>query len=172
MRARLVDLTISRAGKQRLTLELDGDFREGYDELIEHDVDVHIKRWRAHRSKDANAYLHALINEIATRRGVSDDEVKRELVVQYGTIALDSEGDPLVIRLPVDIDPDRFYAYTRCIDQRCEDDKIVNIYALYKRSSDMTSAEFSRLVDGAITEARELGIDTDTPQEAARLKAF
>ena len=34
----------------------------------------------------------------------------------------------------------------------------------------MDSAEMARLIDGAIEEARELGIETDTPEQLARYK--
>ena len=40
MKARIADFSLSFSGKQRLTLELDADFREDYDAL--HDVPVEV----------------------------------------------------------------------------------------------------------------------------------
>ena len=39
-----------------------------------------------------------------------------------------------------------------------------------KGSSEMDSGEFSKLLDGVIQECRQQGIETMTPQEAARLR--
>ena len=73
MKGRLIDFSFGCNRKQRVTVELDSDFREGFDALKEADVEVSIKKWRAKRSKDANAYFHVLVNQIAMARGLSDD---------------------------------------------------------------------------------------------------
>lgn len=69
MKGRLIDFSTGYNRKQRVTIELDSDFREGFDALREVDVEVSIKKWRAKRSKDANAYFHLLLNQIAQVTG-------------------------------------------------------------------------------------------------------
>lgn len=168
MRGRLIDLTVGLNGKQRVTIELDTNFRDGYEKLAGIDVSLSVKKWRNPRSKDANAYFHLLVNEIADARGMTDDEVKRLLVVDYGTYARDGDGQIIGFKLPLSVDPDSIYPYTRLYKQVTENGKSFNCYLVYKRSSEMDTKEMSRLIDGAVYEAQKLGIDTDTPEQKAR----
>ena len=45
-----------------------------------------------------------------------------------------------------------------------------NCYLVYKQTHDMDTKEMARLIDGAIEAAKELGIETDTPEQLARYK--
>lgn len=57
MTGRLVDMAFTLGGKQRVTLELNGDFRGIWDKLhLEPVLDVEIKKHREKRSLSANAY--------------------------------------------------------------------------------------------------------------------
>lgn len=163
MKARIIDFSISFTGKQRLTIELDSDFREGYERLKSVDLDVRLNKWREHRSKNANAYFHVLVAEIAQVLGLSNDEVKRRLVVDYGVVARDAENNKIGFKLPASADVDAIYPYTQLIKTVEENGHIFKCYLVYKRSSDMDTKEMSRLIEGTIAEAKELGIDTDTP---------
>ena len=44
MKGRIIDYSMSFGGKQRITLELDTDFREGYEALKEADLEINIKK--------------------------------------------------------------------------------------------------------------------------------
>lgn len=168
MKGRLIDASLGYNRKMRITIELDSDFRNGYDALKDFDVEVSIKKWRPHRSDNSNRYFHLLVNEIAAVTGQSDEEVKRRLVVDYGTIARDEDGKIMGMKLPPYVDVDQIYPYTRLYEQREENGKTMNCYLIYKRSSWMDSKEMAHLIDGTVQTARELGIDTDTPEEKAR----
>lgn len=168
MRGRIIDFSFGMNRKCRVTLELDVDFREGYEKFKESELDISIKKYRKRRSLDANAYFHVLVNEIAMAQGLGDDEVKRHLVVNYGTIARDEEGNSIGFKLPAGVNVDDIYPYTRCFKQVEEDGKLFNCYLVYKRTHLMDSAEMAHLIDGTVYEAKNLGIDTDTPEEKAR----
>jgi hypothetical protein len=43
---------------------------------------------------------------------------------------------------------------------------------VYKGSSEFDSREMSIFLDGVVSEAKEMGIPTETPNEIARLKAM
>lgn len=164
MRGRLLDFVTARNGKQRITVEIDQDFSEGFDNLCGADVNLQIKKWRNTRSLDANAYLHALLSQIAECLGQTLDEVKRKLVVDYGVVGT-------YAMLPKEAEIERFYPYFRAVKETTNEKGKTNvIYALYKHTSDMDSAEFSRLLNGVIEEAKAFGIDTDTPAQKAILK--
>lgn len=171
MTGRLVDMAFTLNGKQRVTLEINGDFREIWDRLHQEPVlDVEIKKHREKRSLSANAYFHVLCNKIAAETGESDDEVKRRLVVAYGALARDKDGHVIGIKLPASVDATEIYQYVRFYETRQENGKDYSCYFVYKESHKMDSKEFAHLVDGAIEEAKELGIQTDTPEQLAHYK--
>lgn len=167
MKGRIIDFSMSFGGKQRITLELDTDFREGYEALKDAVVEIMIKKWRAKRSKDANAYFHVLVNQIAMARGLSDDEVKRDLVTQYGAIAV-QDGYKVGFKLPASVDVETIYPYTRMYKQVEENGMLMNCYLVFKQTRYMDTKEMAHLIDGTIQVAQELGIDTDTPEQKAR----
>ena len=158
MTGRLVDMAFTLGGKQRVTLEINGDFCEIWDKLHQEPVlDVEIKKHREKRSLSAET-------------GESEDAVKRRLVVSYGALARDKDGKPVGLKLPPTVDPSDFYPYVRLYETRQENGKDYSCYFVYKESHKMDSKEFAHLVDGAIEEAKELGIQTDTPEQLARYK--
>lgn len=170
MRGRLIDLAIGMNRKQRITVEVDWDFRAAYSKLKGADVRVDIVKYREPRSKDANAYFHVLINKIAEAKCLGDDEVKKLLVLEYGALAKEDDGTTIGFKLPASVNVDNIYSYAKVFDVREENGKLFNCYLVYKRTRDMDSKEMARLIDGAIHEARALGIETDTPEQLARFK--
>ena len=168
MKGRLVDFSLNPfTRKQRITIELDSDFREGFEALREVDIAISIKKWRPIRSNDANKYFHLFVNQIALSRGLKDDEVKRTLVEDYGVIDRDDEGK-IGFLLKVGIDPHRVSKYVRLFDTVEIEGTRFNRYFALKPTHEMDSKEMSRLIDGAVQAAQELGIDTDTPEQRAR----
>ena len=171
MTGHLIDLSFSRDKKCRITIELDQDFRHGFDKLSDELVDVTIKKYRKRRSISANAYFHVLVNKIAAERMCSDDEVKHDLVLEYGTMARDAAGKVIGFKLPDPVDASDLYPYTKRFDTRVEGGVTFGCYLVYKQTRMMDTKEMAHLIDGAIQEARELGIETDTPEQLARLQA-
>ncbi len=170
MRGRLIDLTVGLNGRQRVTVEITRDFREDFDRLKDADLDVEIKKHREKRSKNANAYFHVLVSKIAAERGGSEQSAKEALVLEYGALAKDGDGITVGFKLPASVDVSRIYPYAKCFDTRAENGKEFKCYLVYKQTHDMDTKEMARLIDGAIEVARELGIETDTPEQLARYK--
>ena len=133
-------------------------------------LDLDLNRPRKKRSLTANAYFHVLVGEIAAAMRMGNEEVKRNLVLGYGTLARDADGVVIGFKLPVSVDVNTIYDYAKSFKTVEEGGKSFHCYLVYKRTRDMPSNEFSRLLDGAISEAKELGIDTATPAEIARMK--
>jgi hypothetical protein len=153
--------------KQLVTFEIDSDFREGYERLKGLDLEIRAQKWRERRSNDANAYFHVLVNAIAINRGLPDEEVKRQLVEDYGVVDRDENG-PVGFMLRDGIDPHRAARYVRFYKTVERDGKRFNCYLLLKATHEMDSKEMSRLIEGTIETAKELGIDTDTPEQRMR----
>lgn len=170
MIGRLLDLSIGDNGRQHIQIEIKGDFRERFDALRDCDIDIEIRKFRKKRSLSANAYFHVLVNKIAAETGASDEFVKTQLVTEYGALAKDKDGITVGFKLPSSVDVSTIYPYTKCFDTRIEGGKTFNCYLVYKQTHMMNSKEMARLIDGAIESAKELGIDTDTPEQIARYK--
>lgn len=170
MRGKLRDLTMNRDGTQNITLTVQTDFRDQFDALNGKDLDIEIKQHREKRSKSANAYFHVLVNKIAGETFGSDDAIKAHLVVKYGTVAKDEDGCAIGFKLPASVNVSKIYPYTRLFDQRTENGKLFNCYLVLKPTHEMDTKEMARLIDGAIEEAKELGIETDTPEQIERYR--
>lgn len=170
MTGRLIDISFGRNKKQRITVEVDRDFREDFDRLKDAELDIEIKKHRDKRSKSANAYFHVLVNKIAAETGGSDESVKKNLVLEYGAIAKDNDGVTVGFKLPESVNVDTIYPYVKCFDTRNENGKVFKCYLVYKQTHLMDTKEMARLIDGAIEMAQELGIETDTPEQIASYK--
>lgn len=170
MKGRLIDLSIGMNHKQRITVEVDIDYRQTFEQLKDAELEVQIKKHRKKRSLSANAYFHVLVSKIAEAQGIGEEEVKTRLVCEYGALAKDNEGLTVGFKLPVSVDVSTIYPYTKCFDMREENGKSFACYLVYKQTRYMDSKEMARLIDGAISDAKELGIETDTPEMLARYK--
>lgn len=131
---------------------------------------VEIKEYRPKRSLDSNGYLWVLCDKIAERMGISKVEVYRKAIKEIGgnsdtVCVMEKAADALcngwehnglgwvTERFPSKIDG------------------CVNV-TLYYGSSTYDSTTMSRLIDSLIEDAKELGIETMTPQELARLEGY
>lgn len=113
------------------------------------------------RSRDANAYFHVLCSKIAEKTRLSMDSVKNNLVINYGTALYQ-------VDIPNGADIKQFWPYSRFIGEH--DGK--SQYLLYKQTHTLNSAEMTRLIEGTVSEAKLLGIQTATPQELAHMQAL
>ena len=111
------------------------------------------------RSLDANAYFHVLCTKIAEKTRLSMDEVKYNLVINYGTALYKVE-------IPAETDINKIWSYHRYIGEH--DGKAQ--YLLYKQTHTLDTSEMARLINGAIAEAQQLDIQTATPQELAYMQ--
>lgn len=134
-------------------------YKDGY-------VDLTVDKWSDKRSIQANAYFHVLVNEIAKATKSSMDDVKKQLVLNYGTPARGSDGKYAAVKVPKNTDLDQFYKYYRHIGT---DENGLDMYILFKRTSDLNKEEMGRLITGTQDEAKALDIETLPPDELARM---
>ena len=159
MKSRLIDLAISLDGKQRLTIELDGDFRQNWDELHDKDCDITVKRYRKKRSNEANAYCWALIDKISKRKHLTKTEVYRNAIREIGGVS-----DMVNIRKAT---VDRLVQEWsgKGIGWQVEDigSKVpgwTNLI-LYYGSSSYDTEQMSQLIETLVQDAQALGIETE-----------
>ena len=79
----------------------------------------------------------------------------------------DEDDNLLYVILPKSCPPERIDPYLVPI---ARDGKYIT-YLAYKHTHEMTTSEFSRVVDAAVEQAQELGIETLPPDELRRLYA-
>lgn len=165
--ARLLDLTFGINGKQRLTVELDSDYRAEFDELKDTDVDVTIKKHRVKRSLDANAYCWVLVDKIAEKRHMSKLEVYRNAIRDIG-------GVSEIICIQNKAAPTMKDLWTRNgLGWQVEEleSKLPNCtnMVLYKGSSVFDTRQMSALIDSLIQDAKAIGIETRPEWEIQQL---
>lgn len=132
-----------------------------------------ITQYKEKRSLDANAYFHLLVGKIAEKLNAGNEETKVRLNLEYGTPALNDDGTLLVVKVPLGTDITRFYPYPKFYrDKKEASGKISNYYLFYKPTHELDTKEMSRLIDGTVNEAKELGIETRTPEEIAKMKSL
>jgi len=112
------------------------------------------------RTITANSYFHFLIQKIAEATNLGVNSVKKQMVVEYGTPLEDENGDYVVVKVESSTDISSVYEYYNCINCDYIDGVEHSTYLLYKHTHMMNKAEMSRLIDGVVQEAKELGIKT------------
>ena len=170
MTGRLIDMTVGLNGRQRITLELYGDFLDRYEKLKAETVDIAIKKHLDQRSDRANRFFHALVNKLAAANGISDEEAKFTLNVKYGTVETAPDGTVMAAILPATADPTRYHKYPVCYKVAEVNGTLCKFYKFYKHTSLLNALEMAHLIDGAISDCKELGIDTETPEQASRYR--
>ena len=166
MRCELRDLTFTADGKQIVSLTLEGDFREKFDELHGKPLEMDIKVYRKRRSKNANDYLWALCTKIAENQAISPEEVYRKQIREVGVF------EPLPVKEEALERFSRAWAsrgigwFTVVVDDSFPGYK--KVFAYYG-SSTYNTEEMSRLINNTIEDARSLGIETATPEELSLL---
>lgn len=153
-----------------LCFEIDSEYQEQAKTIVDeyHDgyVEVIVEKWSDKRSLQANAYFHVLANKIAAATNSSLDDVKKMLVERYGTLARSADNKCMAAKLPKNTNIDLIYPYYRYIG---DDETGLAMYLFYKRTRDLNKEEMSRLIEGTVSEAKALNIETLTPDELARM---
>lgn len=123
------------------------------------EFDIEIKRHRERRSKDANAYFHVLCNKIAVRIGSSAVEVKNLMIERYGRPVMFA-GKPEFVIVRDDKDVRKFAElHLQPTSQTKELNGVLyRVYINMRGSHEYNTAEMARLIEGTISEAREIGI--------------
>lgn len=136
-----------------------------YDELRGAEkLSIKISKYRKKRSIDANNYAWALINEIANVLRADNDEVYLKMLKRYGQVE--------TISVAAEVNLRGFVKYFDEIGESAVKGKLFKHYRAYKGSSEFDTREMSIFIDGVVYEAKLLGIQTETPEELAKLKSL
>lgn len=153
-------VTIGLDGKMHLTLDVNEEdiLRAGYDKYKEiQALDIKIQKHREQKSKEANAYFHALARQIAAALTVPFAQAKNMLICRYGQPELLEDGSQLTYMSPAPVEFMMQYEALHTTPIGYEGDK--TIYAVYRGTHTYSKEEMSQLIDGTVSDAMQLGID-------------
>lgn len=112
------------------------------------------------RTLSQNSYYWELISQLGEVVGKTNDELHMEMLRDYSTARMIACKDYVNVH--------DFVKY--CEQDYIDEEQGVVYWRCYKGSSEMTTKEFKRLLDGVIHECQNCGIETATPAEIARLR--
>jgi len=126
------------------------------------DLDIEIKKHREKRSLSANAYAWVLIGKIADKLRAGKDEVYLKLLKRYGQSEF--------VSVLSDINVSGYFKYYEAVANATIQGKEFTHYKVYKGSSEFSTEEMAIFIDGIVSEAKEMGIPTETPEELRKIK--
>lgn len=132
--------------------------------LMDQDKDklYEIKEYKEKRSLSQNAYAWKLIMELGNVLRKSKEEVYLQMLKDY--------GQSTIIVVASDINILGYFKYYEKIKSFKNKDKTFDEYKIYKGSSEYDSKEMSIFIDGIVQECKNVGIETLTSDEIARLE--
>lgn len=131
--------------------------------VAEQDKEYQIAAYHPKRSLAANNYAWVLITRIAEAMTPpqSKEAVYLEMLKRYGQSEFISVVSGIDIR--------GYFKYFEEYGKGHVDGREFTHYKIYKGSSEFDAREMNVLLEGIIQEAKELGIETITPQEKERM---
>lgn len=145
---------------------IEGDYLAWYDaQDKEKPFEIIAKVFRLRRSKDANAYFHVLCGKIADRLGTSKTEVKNRMIALYGQPEIiDGALDFVIVRADKPVEKFAEIHLQPTAQTKELNGKLYRVYINMRhtgrndRDDGYSTEEMSKLIDGTISEAREIGM--------------
>jgi hypothetical protein len=166
MKGRIKDLGFGLQGDLTVTLTLPRHHADSLKKLMDCEIDAEIKKYREKRSMSQNAYCWVLITQIAQSMTppMNKGEVYVEMLKRYG------QGGFISIQADKASDVTRAFDYYVQKGEGEVNGKKFLHYMVYIGSSKYNTKEMSVFISGIVEEAKDLGIETLTPDEIARLR--
>lgn len=134
-------------------------------------LDVEIKKHREKRSLDANSYYWLLIGKIGRATGYSQNHIHNMMLDRYGALDRMPDGSLIPFCIRDDIDYLEFpYPHLKPTQKTLsKGDKLYRWYYQIKGSSEYDTKEMSHLINGVVSECKEMDIETIPPEELERM---
>lgn len=153
-----------------ITLEVDA-LPEEVEQYREQNLDIKIVVHREKRTLTANAYYWELVSKLAQVMKLSRTEMHNWLLSEYGQISINAEGvADWAIKSPrfdwMRSEQEHYRPAHRSVTIQGNQ---YPVYWIIKGSHLYNRAEMAELIDGAVRECREQGIETRPDEEVANL---
>lgn len=170
----LKDITYARSGEYILSIYTRESCKQLWEQLGGGEITFSIKKRATPRSLNANNYAWSLIEKLATAIKSDKDTVYEEMLRRYGTgeSYTDEAGNEckVLFSLREGIPPSLVARHYAEVGVGYIDGKKFVHYRAIKGTSEYSTKEMSVFLDGIVSECREVGIQTDTPEMIARYK--
>ncbi len=154
--------------KLNVTFQIDTEPFDDLEALAQMEtIDIKADKHRKKRSLDANAYFHVLVGKIADKMTISKAKAKNILITKYGQPELLPDGSPLIYKSNAPVEYMIELESIHSIPVKYVED--ATFYKIYRGSHTLDSREMSILIEGTVADAKELGIDTMTPNQIQRM---
>ena len=160
------NVKLTEEGKTVVTFELNERLAalEMVDALFSKELSLKVDEYKDRRSRNANNYAWKLITEIGNKLRISKEDVYLMMLKRYGQ----SEMVSVVASVP-------FGKYIKYFEEIGESElkgKLFKHYRVYQGSSEFDTKEMAIFIDGIVSEAKDLGIPTETPEQIAKMKSL
>lgn len=174
MNGKLKEWAFSHTGESILVLTTRESCKQLWEQLGGGEITFSIKKRATPRSLNANNYAWSLIEKLATAIKSDKDTVYEEMLRRYGTgeSYTDEAGNEckVLFSLREGIPPSLVARHYAEVGVGYIDGKKFVHYRAIKGTSEYSTKEMSVFLDGIVSECREVGIQTDTPEMIARYK--
>ena len=171
---KLENISRTWEGKVQLTFSVNEKWAEPQIEKIKDCEKLSIKafKYRDKRSLDANAYFHVLVDKLRQVLGISFSACKNQLITDYGQVEY-IDGEQVVIKTNIKPQQMAEQETLHCKPVRLEfqGDKAIWFYRVYRGSHTYDTREMSMLINGAVAECKEQGIETLPPDKIKEMEA-
>lgn len=131
---------------------------------LEKKLSFKIDKFREKRSLNANRYAWQLLNQIGNITKASKEEVYLLMLKRYGQCEMVS----VKAHIPIT----EYLKYCEEAGESTLNGTVFKHYKVYKGSSEFDKQEMSIFIDGIVDEAKALGIQTETPDQIAKMKSL
>lgn len=175
MRGRLIDIVRDIfSGEFRITLGV-YQVPNSIDALRDAELHISLKKWKNKRSLTANAYYWVLVSKIADAIHAPQGVVHNKLLRDYGQLEM-VDGSLLTVMVPETPEAmarvdraDLYHLKPTGHMVEGKDGRQFRAYFVIKGSSEYDSKEMATLIDGAVEDAKELGLETLPEDEVRRM---
>lgn len=161
IRAQLSDVSFDTYGRQRVTFTLDRRAK-GIETLMDKMLRLTLVRWREKRSLNANALLWQCLDKIADTLCTDKWEVYLLMLKRYGKFTYVIVPDGAVEKMKT------MWRELEVIGEIDVNGRKATQILCYYGSHTYDTKEFSRLLDGVISEMQEMGIPTPMQEDLDR----
>lgn len=153
------EISLTYDGKGKVTFSCPTPKLGAIDGLKQGYYTITLKKYREKRSLDANAYLWVLVGKIAENLKTDNDSIYLSLLERYGVYTFVVVKPDMVERVKQE------WRLTKELGEVTVNGKKGIQIQCFFGSHTYDTKEMSRLIDGVVSEAKDLGIDTRTPEE-------
>ncbi len=166
-KSKIKDISRSISGECVVSINVPEHILSALEAYISKDLTLRISEYRKKRSNDANAYFWELCGKLSAKLHIKPEDIYRDLIKgvggNYEVVPIRNDAVDTWIKnwesrglgWVCETTPSKLKGYTNVLT--------------YYGSSSYDTAQMSRLIELIITECKNAGIETSTPEEIIRI---